>query len=41
MLVGRPEEDNLKNLGVHGTIILAWILLKQVGRVWAGFIWLR
>jgi hypothetical protein len=32
--------DNLEDLGVDGKIILGWILRKQDGRVWTGFIWL-
>jgi hypothetical protein len=33
--------DHLEDLAVDGKIILEWILKKQVGRVWTGFIWLR
>jgi hypothetical protein len=30
-----------EDLGLHGRIILEWILEKQSGKVWTGFIWLR
>jgi hypothetical protein len=32
--------DHLEDLGVDGKI-LEWILGKEGGKVWAGFIWLR
>jgi hypothetical protein len=32
---------NLEDLGVIGRIILEWILEKQGGSVWDGFIWFR
>jgi len=32
---------NSENLGIDGRIILEWILEKQGGKVWAGYIWLR
>jgi hypothetical protein len=35
------ERENLKDLCVHGRIILKWILKRWFGRVWTGFIWLR
>jgi len=31
----------LEDVGVDGKIILEWILGKQGGKVWTGFIWLR
>jgi hypothetical protein len=31
---------HLKDLGIDGKIILGWILGKQIGKVWTGFIWL-
>jgi hypothetical protein len=34
-LTGR---DHLEDLGVDGKIILEWILGKQFGKVWTGFI---
>jgi hypothetical protein len=30
-----------EELGVHGRIILEWILGKYGGKVWTGCIWLR
>jgi hypothetical protein len=33
--------DLFKGIGVEGKIILKWILMKQGGRVWTGFIQLR
>jgi hypothetical protein len=36
VLVGKPED-----LDVRERIILNWILEKQDGLVWIGFIWLR
>jgi hypothetical protein len=42
ILVGKPEgEEYSEDLGVNESIILEWILRKQVGRIWIGFIWLR
>jgi hypothetical protein len=42
VLVGKPEGKNhYKDLDVGGRIILRWILEKQDGVVWTGFIWLR
>jgi hypothetical protein len=32
--------DHLEDLGIDGRI-LEWILGKQGGKVWNGFIWLR
>jgi hypothetical protein len=32
------EGDNLEDLNVDGEIILKWILGKQGGKVWTGFI---
>jgi hypothetical protein len=41
-LVRKPEEKlSLGRLDRDGRIILEWIIKKQVGRVWTGFIWLR
>jgi len=31
--------DNLEALGANGRIILEWILEKQYGKLWTGFIW--
>jgi hypothetical protein len=33
--------DCFEHLGIDGKIILKWILEKQVGKLWTGFIWLR
>jgi hypothetical protein len=33
--------DHSEDLGIDGKIILEWILGKQGGEVWTGFIWLR
>jgi hypothetical protein len=35
VLVGKPHEDPR----IDGRIILKWILKKQYGRAWTGFIW--
>jgi hypothetical protein len=35
------ERDHSEDLGVHGNIILEWILEKQGGKLWNGFIRLR
>jgi hypothetical protein len=35
-LKGRDSED----LIIDGRIILEWILRKEGGRIWTGFIWL-
>jgi hypothetical protein len=32
--------DHLEDLGVDGRITLEYILDKQVGKVWIGFVWL-
>jgi hypothetical protein len=37
-LKGRDHADDL---GVDGKIILEWILWKEGGTLWTGFIWLR
>jgi hypothetical protein len=29
----------LENLGIHGKLILRWILRKQDVRAWTGFVW--
>jgi hypothetical protein len=33
--------DQSEDLHVDGRIILEWILVKYIGKVWTGFIWLR
>jgi hypothetical protein len=33
--------DNSEDLGTDGKIIVEWILGKQGGKVWTGFVWLR
>lgn len=38
ILVG--EHEDLGDLGVDGRTMLNWIVLKYVGNVWIGFIWL-
>jgi hypothetical protein len=41
ILVGKPEEKRpMEDLGVYSKIILEWILGKQGGKVWIGFMWL-
>jgi hypothetical protein len=37
----QKERDHYEDLHVGGRIILRWILAKQDGVVWTGFIWLR
>jgi hypothetical protein len=40
--LGKPEGKNLsEDLGIDGRILLEWILGKQSGKVWTGFICLR
>jgi hypothetical protein len=34
------ERDHYEDAEVGGTIILKWILEKQNGLVWTGFIWI-
>jgi hypothetical protein len=34
-------KDHSEDLGVDGRPVLEWILGKDGGRVWTGFIWLR
>jgi hypothetical protein len=42
ILVGNlKERDYSEDLDACGKIILDWILGKQCGKVWTGFIWLR
>jgi hypothetical protein len=35
------ERDQFEDLGVDGKIISEWILSKEVGKLWTGFISLR
>jgi hypothetical protein len=35
------ERDNLGDLGIHGRIIVKWVLTKRNTRVWIGFNWIR
>jgi hypothetical protein len=35
------RRDHLKDLGVDGRTILDWILGKEGGKLWTGFVWLR
>jgi hypothetical protein len=40
--VGKPKvRDHLENLGLDGRVILKWIINKQGGSGWNGFIWQR
>jgi len=34
-------KDHSGRLGIDGKVILEWILEKQIGKVWTGFIWFR
>jgi hypothetical protein len=41
-VVRKPKGKKLlEELGIDERIILQWILEKQGGKVWIGFIWLR
>jgi hypothetical protein len=33
--------DHSEDLGVDWRIILEWILEKETGKLWTGFVWLR
>jgi hypothetical protein len=37
----QKDKDHQENLVVWGTLTLRWILQKEDGLVWTGFIWLR
>jgi hypothetical protein len=39
--ISPKKRDHLKHRGVHGRMGLEWILGRQTGRVWSGFVWLR
>jgi hypothetical protein len=42
IFVGKLEgREFLEVLGAHGRNTLKWILQKQGGKVWTGFMWLR
>jgi hypothetical protein len=42
LLVVKPgAREPLYIFGMDGRIILIWIVRKQGGRMWTGFIWLR
>jgi hypothetical protein len=40
-LVILKGRDHAEDLHVDGKMIFEWILEKQGGKVWTGFIWLR
>jgi hypothetical protein len=41
-LVDKPEGKNhLDDLSTGGRTMLLWILKKEDGKVWVGFVWLR
>jgi hypothetical protein len=33
--------DHSEDMDIDGRIILGWVLRKQGGKVWTGFVWLR
>jgi hypothetical protein len=35
------EKSYFEDLRTGGKTVLKWILEKQIGRVWTGFIWLK
>jgi hypothetical protein len=42
LLYENPKKiENFEDLNVNVRIKLRWMLQKQDGRVWSGFIWLR
>ena len=36
---GKPDTDDLKDMGVHGSVMLRWFLEKQDWMAWIEFIW--
>jgi len=35
------KKDHSEDDGIDGRVILEWILGKEGGKLWTGFIWLR
>jgi len=41
IVIGKAEgKDHLEDLGIDGRVFV-WILEKQGGKLWTGFIWLK
>jgi hypothetical protein len=38
---GQKERDQYEEISIGGRIILIWVLEKEKGVTWTGFIWLR
>jgi hypothetical protein len=37
ILIGKPKRDHSEDIGIDGKIILEWILGKEGGKVWTGY----
>jgi len=41
VLVGKPDRQDLEELGVEEMVLLKWLLREEHWMAWTGFIWLR